>query len=132
MPASNNDWKRDSQELVVLSVLNDRPLYGYAIIKQVRAQSEGRIRLTPGVLYPLLHELEGQKLVTSDWEAVRSDRRDDEDQSEGRKRKWYRLTAKGRKRLAQRIRAHRAHQEMIESFLPTRRAAARLDGGGAA
>jgi len=70
MPASNNDWKRDSQELVVLSVLNDRPLYGYAIIKQVRAQSEGRIRLTPGVLYPLLHELEGQKLVTSDWEAT--------------------------------------------------------------
>jgi DNA-binding PadR family transcriptional regulator len=36
----------------------------------------------------------------------------------GRKRKWYRLSAKGRRRLEQRVAAHRAYQKVIESFLP--------------
>ncbi len=36
----------------------------------------------------------------------------------GRKRKWYRLSATGRRRLAQRVAAHRAYQALIDSFLP--------------
>ncbi len=114
--------KNDPLELVVLSVLADGEQYGYAITKQVAARSGGEMKLSPGVLYPLLSLLEKQGLITSTWEEVRADRPapeagEVEGDARGRRRKWYRLSAKGRKRLSQRIEAHRAHQRMIESFL---------------
>jgi PadR family transcriptional regulator, regulatory protein PadR len=110
------DLVRNSADLLVLSVLADGPLYGYAISKQVAAKSNGAIRLTPGVLYPLLHGMEQGGLLLSSWETIQAP--GNEDEEKGRKRKWYRLSAKGKKRLAQRIDAHRAYQAMIESFLP--------------
>lgn len=106
----------DAAELVVLSVLAEEPLYGYAIAKRIAARSEGGLRLGPGALYPLLSKLEKGGLVLASWEEVRSERADPE--ASGRKRKWYRLSAKGRRRLAQRIEAHRAHQSLIELFIP--------------
>src|SRR5690606_16710221 len=102
-------------ELVVLAVLTDGPLYGYAITKAVAARSGGDIRLSPGVLYPLLAKLEAQGFITSTWETVTSDR--NEDPSSGRRRKWYRLSAKGRRRLAQRVASHRAYLAMIQGFI---------------
>ena len=116
LPSGRNDLVKGAGDLLVLSVLADGPLYGYAITKQVAAKSAGTIRLTPGVLYPLLHELEKAGLLLSSWESVQAPDNDDADK--GRKRKWYRLSAKGKKRLAQRIESHRAYQQMIESFLP--------------
>lgn len=110
-----SDLIRGSTDLLVLSVLADGPKYGYAIIKQVAGQSEGAIRLTPGVLYPLLHQLEKQGLLLSDWESVQAAGKED---GAGRRRKWYRLSAKGKKRLAQRVDAHRSYLAVIESFLP--------------
>lgn len=110
------DAKQAGVELVLLSVLADGPLYGYAISKRVAAGSEGAMRLTPGVLYPLLRSLEAQKLIEATWETVRSERA--EEGTEGRKRKWYRLSAKGRRHLAKRVAAHRERQAMIERFLP--------------
>lgn len=115
-PPATADLLKGAADIVVLSVLADGPLYGYAITKQVAAKSSGTIRLTPGVLYPLLHELERGGLLLSSWETVQAPDNDDEER--GRKRKWYRLSAKGKKRLAQRVAAHRAYQKMIESFLP--------------
>jgi PadR family transcriptional regulator, regulatory protein PadR len=114
--ADGGDLLKTAADLLVLSVLADAPLYGYAITKQVAAKSGGAIRLTPGVLYPLLHEMEKSGLLLSSWETVQAP--DNDDAEKGRKRKWYRLSAKGRKRLGQRIAAHRAYQAMIESFLP--------------
>ena len=115
-PGPSGDLLKGAGDLLVLSVLADGPLYGYAITKQLTARSGGSIRLTPGVLYPMLHELERSGLLLSSWETVLAP--DNEDEDKGRKRKWYRLSAKGRKRLAQRVAAHRAYQKMIESFLP--------------
>src|SRR5262249_53832002 len=111
-----SNFKPDSAELVILSVLADGPQYGYAIAKPVAARSEGGIALTPGVLYPALRGLEASGLISSEWEAVKSDRNTDQS-SEGRRRKWYRLSPKGRRRLAQRIEAHRSYFRMIEAFL---------------
>lgn len=110
------DLKPDAAELVVLSVLADEPLYGYAIAKRVAARSERGIRLTPGVLYPLLAKLEKSGLIMASWETVRSER--GEADGPGRRRKWYRLSAKGRRRLAQRVEAHRAYLTLIEQFIP--------------
>ncbi|MEE9129238.1 MAG: PadR family transcriptional regulator [Phycisphaerales bacterium] len=113
--APAKDMWRSSADLVVLSVLADGPRYGYAITKQVAAQSSDSIRLTPGVLYPLLHQMERQGLVNAEWDTVKSETGDSK---RGRQRKWYKLSAKGRRRLKQRVAAHRAYQQLIESFLP--------------
>lgn len=110
------DSSNDHAELVVLSLLEERPLYGYAITKEVAARSDGKLRLTPGVLYPLLKHLEDEGLVSSTWEEVRADDAAPEDS--GRKRKWYRLSAKGRKRLAKRVASHRAWRSIIDAFIP--------------
>lgn len=101
-------------ELIILSVL-DTPLYGYAISKAVKARSDGQMTLSAGVLYPALARLEKAKLIRARWEEVNSDRA--EPGSRGRRRKWYELTDKGRKRLAQRIDAHRAFQRMMDAFI---------------
>jgi PadR family transcriptional regulator PadR len=107
---------QDSAELVVLSLLAEGQKYGYLLSKEAASKSDGKLRLTPGVLYPLLRQLETQGLITSSWEEVRSDRTE-EDDGEGRKRKWYRLSAKGKKRLTQRIDAHRAYRAIIDAFI---------------
>jgi len=103
-------------ELVVLSVLAEAPLYGYAIAKRVAVRSDDRLRLSPGVLYPLLKKLEKAGLVEATWETVHSERA--EADSAGRRRKWYRLSAKGKKRLAHHAAAQREHQRLVETFLP--------------
>ena len=119
-------------ELIVLSVLADGPLYGYAIAKHAAARSEGDVRLSPGVLYPLLKALERDGLITSSWETIRSERSLAAEPAQGadpeaggaatgggggRRRKWYRLSPKGRRRLTQHMAAHRAFVAMIEKFL---------------
>jgi PadR family transcriptional regulator PadR len=79
--------------LLVLRLLEREPMYGYQIIQHLRDRSEGFFRLGEGALYPLLHELEEQDFVTTEWVEV-----------EGRpKRRYYRLTARGRRELARRL-----------------------------
>ena len=112
---SVSELRPDDAELVVLSVLLDDTLYGYAISKRVAAESGGEIVLAPGVLYPLLAKLESQGLIASTWETVKSERNEDEEG--GRRRKWYRLSPKGRKRLASRVEAHRQYQSLIGGFI---------------
>lgn len=109
-----SDQSNAAAELIVLSLLSEEPAYGYSISKKVAARSSGQVRLTPGVLYPLLKSLESQNLVLTTWEEVRAE---DSDEGEGRKRKWYRLSAKGKKRLEQRIAAHRAFRAVIDAFI---------------
>ena len=77
---------------LVLAILGaEGESYGYAIIRRVRELSGGRIEWTDGMLYPVLHRLEAQGLVTSRWR-----------QSEtGRKRKYYALRREGRQAMAQ-------------------------------
>ena len=80
-----------SSRPMVLSILAGGESYGYEILQQVALLSNGEIQWSDGMLYPVLHRLEKDGLVTSRWEAADS----------GRRRKYYRLSAKGRKRLAQ-------------------------------
>ena len=70
---------------LVLSILAQGESYGYAIIQQVRELSGGEMQWTDGMLYPVLHRLERQRMVRSRWGRSQV----------GRKRKYYRLTRKG-------------------------------------
>src|SRR6185369_1625879 len=74
---------------LVLSVLTEGETYGYALIQRVRELSAGKIEWTEGMLYPVLHWMEKQELIESEWREAET----------GRKRKYYRLRREGRKAL---------------------------------
>jgi len=78
-------------ETMLLSVLEDGPSYGYAIIQELGQRAEGIVQLGEGTVYPVLHRLEEKNLLTSSWRKAGNQRQ----------RKYYRLTRKGRKVLAE-------------------------------
>ena len=77
---------------LVLGILVEGDLYGYAIIKRVSELSGGGMQWTDGMLYPLLHRLERLGYVSSSWGTSEA----------GRRRKHYAITPTGRKALADR------------------------------
>ncbi len=108
--------KKQDVELAVLALLADGPSYGYAMAREIAARSDGGLSLSPGVLYPMLRRMEQDGLLTTSWETIRSGRPEAED-TDGRRRKWYELSARGRKQLEQRIEAHRAWTRMIDRLI---------------
>jgi DNA-binding PadR family transcriptional regulator len=76
---------------LVLSVLTEGETYGYALIQRVRDLSSGKIEWTEGMLYPVLHWMEKEDLIESEWREAET----------GRKRKYYNLRKEGRKALHQ-------------------------------
>lgn len=82
--------KRGTAELAVLSVLEDGPLHGYEMARRIEEQTHGSLRFTLASLYPLLYKLEKRGWVRGAWETSTG----------GRRRRCYRLTAEGRKKLA--------------------------------
>lgn len=80
--------KKGYARLTLLYLLSLRPLHGYELMKEVRTRTLGVWRLTPGAVYPLLRELEVEGYVEGGW--VRE---------EGRRRKVYRATDRGREVL---------------------------------
>lgn len=84
------DLKKGSAELLVLSLLEERPRHGYEIGKLIESRSRGRIAFRIGSLYPILCRLEDRGLIQGRWVEKEGERR----------RRFYRLTAHGRKFLA--------------------------------
>jgi DNA-binding PadR family transcriptional regulator len=93
-------------DLVLLSCLQDGPAHGYLLIKRLREQSGGEFDLLEGTLYPALHRLETGGLVASTWST-----------SSGRRRRVYRLTAKGNRVLGERADEWRAFTRAVDSIL---------------
>ena len=87
--AISKDLVAASATPLILSILSEGENYGYAIIKRVRELSNGQMRWTDGMLYPVLHRLEGQKLIQSKWRESET----------GRKRKYYKIKKEGTKVL---------------------------------
>jgi DNA-binding PadR family transcriptional regulator len=78
-------------DLLLLAVLENGPAHGYAIIEILRARSGGTFNLPEGTIYPALHRLEEDGLLSSSWS-----------EDAARKRRIYSLTLKGRQALARR------------------------------
>jgi transcriptional regulator len=77
-------------DMIVLAALAGAPAHGYAIIQEIRRRSGGAFDLPEGTIYPALHRLEKNGLLTSRWTIADS----------GRKRRTYTLTRRGRTALA--------------------------------
>jgi PadR family transcriptional regulator len=87
--APDQEWKKGSAELLVLSLLEDQPRHGYDISKLIQIRSGGALRFHVTSLYPLLHRLEKEGLIGGRWV----------EKAEQRRRRYYNLTPEGRKVL---------------------------------
>ena len=85
----SRELKKGSTELLVLALIEDRPRHGYDIGKRIESGSGGRLTFRIGSLYPILVRLEDKRLITGRWIEKSGERR----------RRYYKLTAEGRKRV---------------------------------
>jgi PadR family transcriptional regulator PadR len=83
------DLLQGTLDMLVMRAVADEPLHGYALVHRLKLISGGRLNVPQGSLYPALHRLENQGVLKAEWR----------DTPSGREAKFYRLTAKGRKRL---------------------------------
>jgi transcriptional regulator len=103
------DVLKNHLELLVLTALKAGPGHGYSIIRAIRDRSDGAFELLEGSLYPALHRLERDRLVSSSWSNVA-----------GRKRRVYTLTRKGRATLEQQERDWRRFERAMNLVLAGR------------
>lgn len=90
----DRELKKGSAELLILSLLEARPRHGYEISQLIEARSHGTLRFNVASFYPLLYRLEKRGWIQGRWV----------EKSGFRRRRYYRLTAAGRRMLKQ----HRA------------------------
>jgi len=85
------ELKKGSAELLILSLVEDRARHGYEIAKLIELRSDGRLRFKVASLYPLLYRLEERGWIQGKWIEKAGERR----------RRFYRITATGRRVLAE-------------------------------
>lgn len=88
-PVLDRELKRGSAELLILSLVEARPRHGYEMSKLIESRSDGAVRFNVASLYPLLYRLEKRGWIEGRWV----------DKAEQRRRRYYRLTAQGKKVL---------------------------------
>ena len=99
---------------LLLAILQQRPLHGYAIACELRARSGGELEVPEGTLYPVLHKLEKEGLVRSHWEQVG-----------GRRRRVYAASPKSHGALRERVENwQRLSRAIDEVFSPAPKGAA--------
>ena len=95
-----------SAEPMILSILARGESYGYAILQEVKTRSGGHLQWTDGMLYPVLHRMEGRGWIKARWGESET----------GRKRRYYSIKEEGRK----------AHKRQREQWLQVHSVLARL------
>jgi PadR family transcriptional regulator PadR len=102
--AGNNELKKGSAELLILSLIESRPRHGYDVARLIEERSEGALRFNAASLYPLLFRMEHAGWIEGKWI----------EKADSRRRRVYKLTPKGRKRLAEQRSAWEAFVRAIK------------------
>jgi PadR family transcriptional regulator, regulatory protein PadR len=92
IPLTDRELKKGSAELLILSLLQDRPRHGYEIGQMIELRSQGALRFNLASFYPLLYRLEARGWIRGQWVEKPGQRR----------RRYYRLTRTGKRVLAAR------------------------------
>jgi len=95
---------KGSAALLVLSLLDQKPMYGYELCREISRRSKEVLAPGEGTLYPLLHALERRGWLEGFWNETPA----------GRRRRYYRLTAAGSSELARRREAWRRFTTAVE------------------
>lgn len=101
---------------LILAILKEKDSYGYSIIKRIKELSKNEIEWTEGMLYPVLHRLEEQKLIESYWQVAET----------GRKRKYYKIKEEGK----QELQAQLMQWEIVNAAIVKTKNIAKLAIGG--
>ena len=101
--SDDREWKKGGAELLIMSLLEEQSRHGYDICKLIEARTAGALRFHVTTLYPLLYRLEERGLVQGRWVEKPNQRR----------RRYYSLTAEGRKTL---VRQRQNWQGFIEAM----------------
>ena len=101
--ALDRELKRGSAELLILSLLDAQPRHGYDLSKLIHTRSGGHLTFHIDSLYPLLYRLEERGWIKGTWV----------EKPDARRRRFYKVTAEGRKVLAQQRRTWDAFVEAV-------------------
>jgi transcriptional regulator len=101
--SETGDLLRDTLDMLILKTLRHGEMHGYDIAEYIHERSDQVLGVEEGALYPALHRLEVRGLLAAEWGASDNNRR----------AKYYRLTAAGRKQLAEEI----AHWKRMSSAI---------------
>ena len=101
--------RKGTTSVILLNLLSElgRPMYGYEIIQELEVRSQGSFRFKEGLIYPRLHELEQDGLLRSEWQGEEGTRR----------RKFYAITDKGRRTLAEELRDWHSFAQAVNRLL---------------
>ena len=91
---------------ILLAAIEPQPLHGYAIMGALRVRSRASVDLPTGTVYPALHRLERAGLIKSDWSTL-----------SGRRRRTYRLTEAGRRKLQDERTSWRQFSKTVSTLL---------------
>ena len=108
----DRELKKGSTELLILSLLQTRARHGYDISRLIETRSEGALRFNVASFYPLLYRLEQRGLIAGRWVEKPGQRR----------RRYYRLTAAGRRMLRARRSAWDAFVRAMDRITEPERA----------
>ena len=108
--AANKAWISGSVKMLLLKLLSEKDMYGYEMITTLRKRSQNVFELKAGTLYPLLHTMEEEELLTSY-----------EEEFLGKTRKYYRITKNGEKLL-------KCKEEEWEEYSPAVTAVLKWEG----
>lgn len=86
MAPLKSDLPQGTLDMLILRVVAQEPLHGYAIAQRLRQISRDVVQVPQGSLYPALHRLENRKVLSAEWKPSET----------GRSAKYYTLTARGR------------------------------------
>ncbi len=103
-----DDSKRNRTTLLVLLALSHEEMHGYEISKFIDAKSKGFFRLPFGSLYPVLHQLEKEKLISAKWDS----------KEVAKPRKTYSLSSKGYKVLEEELAGFRSYTRAVGLLIP--------------
>jgi len=108
MHMKDKDSKRNRTTLLVLLALSHGDMHGYEIAKFIDSKSKGFFRMPFGSLYPVLHRLEEDRLISAKW---------DSDESL-KPKKIYSLTAKGRRSTEEEMEIFRSYTKALNLLVP--------------
>lgn len=97
---------RGAGPTAVLKLLSGREMYGYELVEALSKQTDGVLAMGQSTLYPMLYNLEAKGLIEAAWRAG----------DNGRDRKYYTLTGKGKKKLKADLEAWASLSEAMTSI----------------
>jgi len=103
---SNPDFLNGVPEMTILKLLESQPMYGYELVQAIRLRSDNRFDFGEGCIYPLLHRMEKEGLLSSRKETV-----------SGRERIIYRTTRTGKKRLQETVHVWQETVQGVQAVL---------------